>query len=119
MVFSYYKRLTPTQKIAYNKSDEITFIKIPNASDFHPFIYGLKIALERQDRIATERICQKLVSTITMRLGIPDITIKVLAVRPRNSRGELHGLYNPASKKLPAIIYVWMRTARQKKSDCL
>ncbi len=115
MVFSYYSRLTPSQKCEYDKSDEITSVKIPNPSELHALIHGLRRALEKEDKIETERISQKIISTLTARLGIPNIKVKVLAVRPRNSRGELHGLYNPSSGQLPTIIYVWMRTARQKR----
>lgn len=115
MVFSYYSRLTPSQKREYDKSDEITSVKIPNPSKLHPLIHTLRRALEKEDRIEIEKLTQKLISALTTRLGVPNIRVKVLAVRPRNSRGELHGLYNPASEQFPAIMYVWMRTAQQKR----
>jgi hypothetical protein len=41
--------------------------------------------------------------------------IKVLAVRPSASWGELHGLYEPAHGRTSAIITLWMRTAKHRR----
>jgi hypothetical protein len=115
MVFAYYKRLTASQKRVYDKSDGVASVRIPNASELHPLVNALETALKKEDRKETEILSQKLVSALMARLKVPAIRIKVLAVRPHNSRGELHGLYNPCTRQLPAIIDVWMRTAQQKR----
>ena len=115
MVFAYYKRLTASQKRAYDKSDGVTSVRIPNASELHSLVTALETALKKEDRKETEILSQKLASALTARLRVPAIRVKVLAVRPHNSRGELHGLYNPGRGKLPATIDVWMRTAQQKR----
>jgi hypothetical protein len=115
MVFAYYKRLTASQKRAYNKSDGVTSVRIPNASELHPIVNALEMALKKEDRKETEILSQKLASSLTARLKAPAIRVKVLAVRPHNSGGELHGLYNPATGQFPAIMDVWMRTAQQKR----
>jgi hypothetical protein len=114
MVF-FYKRLTASQKRAYDKSDGVTSVRIPNASELHPLVNAIETALKKEDRKETEILSQKLVSALTIRLNVPAIRVKVLAVRPHNSGGELHGLYNPDTGKLPAIIDVWMRTAQKKR----
>jgi hypothetical protein len=115
MVFAYYKRLTASQKRAYEKSDAVTSIRIPNAAELHPFVDGLEAVLKKEDRKETEMLSQKLVSSLTARIKVPAIRVKVLAVRPHNSGSELHGLYNPDTGKLHAIVNVWMRTAQQKR----
>ena len=92
MVFAYYKRLTASQKRAYDKSDAVTSVKIPNASELHPLVTALEAALKEEDRNRTEILSQKIVSALTTRIKIPAIRVKVLAVRPHNSGGELHGL---------------------------
>jgi hypothetical protein len=115
MVFAYYKRLTASQKRAYDKSDRVTSVRIPDASELHPLVNALESALKKEDRKRTEILSQKLVSALTIRLKVPAIRVKVLAVRPHDSRGELHGLYNPCTEQLPAIMDVWMRTAQQKR----
>jgi hypothetical protein len=115
MVFAYYKRLRASQKRAYDKSDGVTSVRIPNASELHPLVNALETALRKEDRKRIEILSQKLASALTVRLKIPAIRVKVLAVRPHNSGGELHGLYNPSTGQLPAIMDVWMRTAQQKR----
>lgn len=115
MVFGYYKNLTATQKRAYRKSDGITSIKLPRVSDIHPLIGELIKALTKEDREKIEILCQKLSCLLTVRLKTPGIRVKILAVRPNNSYGELHGLYYPADDKSPANITVWMRTAQRRK----
>ena len=115
MVFAYYKRLTASQKREYDKSDGITSVKILNAPELHPLVTALESALKKEDRNRTEILSQKLISAITSRLNVPAIRVKVLAVRPHDSGGELHGLYNPATGKLYANMEVWMRTAQQKR----
>jgi len=49
---------------------------------------------------------------IASRLAVPPLRIKVLAARPSDSWGELHGLYEPAEGKASASITLWMRTAK-------
>jgi hypothetical protein len=115
MVFAFYKRLTASQKRVYDKSDGVTSVRIPNASELHPLVDAIEKALKKEDRKETEILSHKLVSALTIRFKVPAIRVKVLAVRPHNSGGELHGLYNPDTGKLPAIIDVWMRTAQQKR----
>jgi len=115
MVFAYYKRLTANQRRAYDKSDAVTSVKIPHASDLHPLVTSIEAALEKEDRKETEMLSQKLVSALTIRLKVPAIRVKVLAARPHDSGGELHGLYNPCTGQFPAIMSVWMRTAQHKR----
>lgn len=115
MVFGYYKNLTATQKRVYRKSDEIASINLPRASELHPLIEELNKALLKEDRGEIEIISQKLASALALRLNAPGVRVKVLAKRPNNSYGELHGLYYPAEDRSPANITVWMRTAQRRK----
>jgi len=82
MVFAYYKRLTASQKRAYDKSDGVTSVRIPTASELHPLVTALETALRKEDRRETEILSQKLASALTARLKVPAIRVKVLAVRP-------------------------------------
>lgn len=115
MVFGYYQRLTANQKRVYDKSDSVTSVKIPAASDFISLVTAIEHALKKDDRANIEILSQKLILALASRLRTPGIKMRVLAVRPHNSKGELHGLYNPVGRNLPAQITVWMRTAQQKK----
>jgi hypothetical protein len=48
-------------------------------------------------------------------LQVPPLRIQVLAVRPSDDWGELHGLYLPEEDGKPAKIQLWMRTAKHKR----
>ena len=45
----------------------------------------------------------------------PPCDVRVLAVRPSDFEGELHGLYEPDEDQPPALISVWMKTAQRKQ----
>jgi hypothetical protein len=115
MVFSYYHRLTASQKRIYRRSDEIHVVPLPNAERLRPLLAELSSALEQEDREKTEDLCRTLASGIAAGLKTPPLRIRVLAVRPHASWGELHGLYEPAHGRASAVISVWMRTAQRRK----
>jgi hypothetical protein len=72
-------------------------------------------ALKTEDRPKTEGACQKLIYALTTGLQVPAVHVKVLAARPSNNWGELHGLYEPVMAQSPAKITVWMRTAQRRR----
>jgi hypothetical protein len=74
----------------------------------------LASALEQEDREQTEEICRALALGISTRLGVPPLRVRVLAVRPSATWGELHGLYELAEGRASAVISLWMRTAKHK-----
>lgn len=115
MVFKYYKRLTVTQRRVYEKSDKVTSVQIQNAAELYPLVRELDRALTEENRDKIEILCHRLISALATRLKTPQVTVKVLAVRPHNAYGELHGLYKPLQKMHPAIMTVWMKTAQQKR----
>lgn len=115
MVFSYYNRLSATQKRIYRKSDEIHSILLPEPEALQPLIVRLASALEQEDREQIEEICRALALGMLIRLGVPPIRVRVLAVRPSATWGELHGLYELAEGRASAVISLWMRTAKHKR----
>jgi hypothetical protein len=115
MVFSYFRRLSAAQKRIYQRSDSINSVPLPGAEALQPLIPVLASALIKEDREQAGDICQKLAWGITNRLSIPPLRIKILAVRPSASWGELHGLYEPAEGRASAVITLWMRTAKHRR----
>jgi hypothetical protein len=115
MVFSYYRKLSTTQKRIYERSDAIITVPLRDARDLQPLIPLLSSALAREDREQVEYICRKLALEIASRLAVPPLRVKVLAVRPSASWGELHGLYEPAEGRASAVISLWMRTAKHRR----
>jgi hypothetical protein len=115
MIFSYYHKLSAANKRIYRASDAIHGITVQNCEQLHPLIPRLAKALEREDRETVELLCRKLANGITERLCMPIVRVKVLAVRPSASWGELHGLYQPVEGRTHAVITLWMRTAKHKR----
>ena len=115
MVFAYYSKLSAAQKRVYRKSDEIHAVPLHQGGELLPLIPSLATALEREDRAAVEQLCGELAHGMMIRLGVPPLRVKVQAVRPSASWGELHGLYEPAQGRAHAVITLWMRTAKQKR----
>jgi hypothetical protein len=56
-----------------------------------------------------------LTAEICRLLGAPPVSVDVRGVRPRNTRGELHGLFYPYDprRRTPPSIVLWMRTAQR------
>lgn len=115
MVFSYYGKLNAAQKRVYKKSDDIVEIPLPNVESLHPLIAKLERALADEDRAGIEESVRKIASGITERLSVPLTRVRVLAVRPADNWGELHGLYEPAEGRASAVITLWMRTVKHKR----
>ncbi len=115
MVFGYYHRLSKTRQRIYDKSDAVATLVLPNAAALQPLMPPLETALRSEDRAAAQRLCQQLADGIIGAFKLPAARIEVLAARPSDDWGELHGLYTPEDGGEPARIQVWMRTAKHKR----
>ena len=115
MPFDYYHRLNQRQKRIYQQSDSIVKLDLPRAEILHDAVIALQQALEEEDRGRTQKLSNQLAQGISRQLNVPNLRVKVLARRPSDDWGELHGLYEPAEKDVPALITVWMRTAKRKQ----
>lgn len=114
MVFAYYSRLTRAQQRIYRASDAIEAVPVPDVEPLRALMPGLAAALQAEDRAATERACAHLAGGLCQRLKVPPVAVSVLAARPHDNWGELHGLYEPLDGRRSRIT-VWMRTARRRQ----
>ena len=115
MRYAYYARLTSRQQSIYRKSDAIGEIALPSAAALRALVEALERALAAADRPAVERAAKALAASLLVRLGTPPLRLRVLAVRPSDDWGELHGLYEPGEGRTLAAITLWMRTAQHRK----
>jgi hypothetical protein len=115
MPFAYYRRLTQSQQAVYRRSDEVRQLRLPQPGELRPFVERVEAALEREGRVETERACRALADAITERLGVPRVRMTVMAVRPSNNWGELHGFYITGHGRRLARITIWMRTAQRRQ----
>ena len=110
MPFAYFERLSITARRVYLASDAIREVALPNPELLQPLLPLLKEALLKDDHRAVAATAQALVLGITKLMRVPEVTVVVLAARPRRKGSELHGLYTVAPGRKPQIK-VWMRTA--------
>ncbi len=112
--FSYYDRLSASEKRTYRRSDGIAAVSLPHAASLAGTVEQLRIELLAGKRARIEQVARELCLGITLRLGVPPLLVKVRSVRPSELGGELHGLYTWEEGKVP-VIEVWMRTARNRR----
>jgi hypothetical protein len=115
MPFSYFDRLSPARKVIYLRSDAIDGIRLPPGPSLDHFVPRLEQGLKAERRKEVEQVSQALLSSLTSRLQVPPVRVKVLTVRPSGNWGELHGLYEPTDDGTPPLITVWMRTVARKQ----
>jgi len=112
--FSYYARLSASQKRTYRKSDEVSTVTLSNPTALAPFVKKLEADLILGKRPLIEQALRALCLGITESLGVPRVKVLVRSVRPSDLEGELHGLYTWEEGKAP-VIEVWMRTAQNRR----
>jgi hypothetical protein len=112
--FDYYRSLKASERRTYDRSDAIARITLPRIAEHQRLARELEQALVAEDRAQVNRASQKLCSSILRALGSADVVVHVLARRPKNADGELHGLYTREADG-SSQIEVWMRTSEQKK----
>jgi hypothetical protein len=115
MIFDYYRRLSARKQSIYRQSDAIIVVKLPDAEVLRPPAIALVEALKSENRTTVQRLSQQVTDGIIGQLHVPRLRIQVLAVRPSDDWGELHGLYLPEEDGNTAKIQLWMRTAKHKR----
>jgi hypothetical protein len=115
MVFDYYNRLTRNQQSIYRQSDAIKSIRLPEPEPLRPIAQAIEGALKQEQQRVVQTLSQRIADGVTAQIKAPPLFIQVLAVRPSDDWGELHGLYLPEDGGKPAKIQLWMRTVKHKR----
>lgn len=115
MVFDYYKRLSARRQSIYRQSDAIIAVRLPDAEVLRAPAQALVEALKSENRTTVQQLSQQVTDGIIVQLQVPPLRIQVLAVRPSDDWGELHGLYLPEEDGKTAKIQLWMRTVKHKR----
>lgn len=115
MPFAYYNRLSPARQAIYRTSDAIVALELPAGTAVAEPVRLIDDGLVRGHRATVQKGTQQLIDALVAAFDVPDIDVKVLAVRPSDVEGELHGLYEPDEDLPTARISVWMRTAQRKQ----
>ena len=115
MRFSYYDRLSVARQKIYRRSDAILTLGLPPGLQLAGTVQRIESALRDDDRDALQRSCQELVDARNAGYRVPPARVRILARRPVEGDGELHGLYEPGERQAPARITAWMRTAQRRQ----
>jgi hypothetical protein len=115
MPFAYYAKLSPARQRIYRMSDAIEVLPLPVGVAAGGIVAEVRDGLAGEDVKAVQRACQALVDALVTGYRVPPVRLRVLARRPADDYGELHGLYEPEEGRTPARITVWMRTAAKKQ----
>ena len=112
-------RLNRAQQRIYDRSNAAASIPLRATPRLHQAVHALHATLlfasgPVPDAARVERIAQVIADEIAGILHVPRVRIVVSGTRPSNARGELHGLYTPATRGA-ATIKVWMITAKLGK----
>jgi hypothetical protein len=114
MPFAYYAKLSPGRQRIYRKSDAIERLDLPPGVAAGALVGRIRDALLRDDRAAVQAASHALIDALVTGYRVPRIRVNVLAQRPADETGELHGLYEPEDEGALARISVWMRTAARR-----
>jgi len=114
MPFAYYSRLSAARQRIYRQSDAIESLDIPPGAVVVPHVAQIRTSLARDERAVVQAASQRLLDALVAGYRVPKIRARVLAKRPADGSGELHGLYEPEDAGTPARITVWMRTAARR-----
>jgi hypothetical protein len=115
MPFAYYARLSAARQRIYRKSDAIERLDLPAGVALGSAVARLRSGLVADDRTDVQKAAQAIIDRLVTGYRVPPIRVRVLACRPADETGELHGLYEPGDGGTSARITVWMRTAALKK----
>ena len=115
MPFAYYDQLSPARQAIYRQSDAIGALDLPPGVAVAGPVNSIGDGLGRGDRATVQKATQALIDALVSGFAVPPVSVRVLAVRPSDLEGELHGLYEPDEELPKARISVWMRTAQKKQ----
>ncbi len=109
-------KLSAADERTWRRSEAIAAIRVPRSPGLATQAVAIAEALAAEDRSRVEAASQRLVDLLCAALEVPTLRLEVRGIRPRNSSGELHGLYTPAtSRHSRDRVQVWMRTARRQQ----
>ena len=105
MPFAYYAKLSASRQRIYRRSDAIEALPLPPGVEVGAIVARIRDGLVRDDTASVQRACQALVDALVTGFQVPPIRLRVLAQRPADDYGELHGLYEPEEGRTPAIVH--------------
>jgi len=115
MAFAYYRRLTDVQQRIYQRSDQVTSLRLREPATMTPLVGALADALRGEEHAAVQAAAQRLFEALTQAFAVRPCRVEVLSARPHGRWGELQGLYTTGTRLRPPTVQLWMRTAQRRR----
>ncbi len=103
----FFYRLAPRDQKAYLTSEATEVFDLTAGIHAVALAEALVAALDDGSLAGTGRAAQALASELCRSAGVRAVPVEVKGARPRNARGELHGIFYPDAPR----IVLWTRTA--------
>jgi hypothetical protein len=112
---AFFYRLPVRMQRCYLRSNSIDRFELAPAPLAKEAVTELIRVLESGNTPATARAASAAAAEVCRSARVAPVRIEVRSVRPRNTRGELHGLFYPYDprRRTPPYIVLWMRTAER------
>jgi len=110
---AWYRRLSPSLRRVAARSDAHPAIALHPSASLEAAVGELAGALAAARPVAVEAVAQRIADGVCRGLGVRPLRVRVEARRPRDQRGELHGLYEPGRPGRADVITLWMLTAQR------
>jgi hypothetical protein len=112
---AFFYRLSSRAQRTWLKSDTIERYDYVSNDAARSSLDALMRVLETGNLAACTPSARALAAEICRGLATAPVSVEVRGVRPRNQRGELHGLFYPYDPLIrrPPYIVLWMRTAQR------
>ena len=107
------------EKRAYDDSDRRRSVPLATPHACKDALAEIERGLAADARGVVEGATRALVAEVVAQTGAPPVVVHVLAVRPSDEDGELHGFYEMDDDSGACELKVWMRTAAKKKPVAL
>ncbi|MGO9602820.1 MAG: hypothetical protein ACLQAT_05355 [Candidatus Binataceae bacterium] len=113
---AYFYRLSQHAQRSYLASDSITRFDLTPDKDATDAIATLVLTLGDGNTAETAEATRMVAAEVCRLVKVPTLKVEVRDVRPKNTRGELHGLFYPFEPRTrtPPHIVLWMRTAARR-----
>lgn len=112
---AFFYRMPPRAQRTWLLSEAIERFEFASTRAACDAVATLVLALQSGGAVATAEAARIVAREVCAMAGVAALAVEVKSVRPRNQRGELHGLFFPfdARTRTPPRIVLWMRTAQR------
>jgi hypothetical protein len=110
---AWYQRLPPALRRVAEASDRVSSLPFRPGPIVVQAVDELVLVLPTGNVTEVQVRAQRIADGVCTGFRVPLVWVRVAERRPHDARGELHGLYVPATPPARDTITLWMRTAKR------